>query len=147
MKRREFIRNTGWFVVGAALVGVPGCATDDILTDETAQAAGATRHGFPQGVASGDPRATSVVLWTRVVPIGVAEADRGPVCVRVQVARDNRFASVVVDHEIVATPGSDHTVRILVTGLRPATDYHYRFIAGVDRISGRTRSELCSSQR
>ena len=123
-------------------MGVPGCATDDLAaaTDEASQNASTVRHNFPQGVASGDPRPTSVVLWTRVVIAGAADAECGPVRVRVQVSRDTRFASVVVDHELVVTADSDHTVRVLVTGLVAATDYHYRFIAGPDRITGRTRT-------
>jgi len=147
MKRREFIRNTGWFVVGAAVVGVPGCASSDATaepeTSET-EAELASRHSFPQGVASGDPRSTSVVLWTRVVRSAVADA-ACPVRVRVQVSRDASLQSLVVDHEISATQDSDHTVRVLVTGLRPATDYHYRFVAGPDTITGRTRTAPAAS--
>jgi alkaline phosphatase D len=146
MKRREFIRNTGWFVVGAALVGVPGCATDGTsIAEAEADSDLATRFSFPQGVASGDPRATSVVLWTRVVVAGAADAACGAVRVRVQVSSNADLQSLVVDHEIEAAPDSDHTVRVLVTGLRPGTDYHYQFVAGRDKISGRTRTAPAAS--
>jgi alkaline phosphatase D len=141
MKRREFIRNTGWFVVGAAVVGVPGCATDgSSLAEAETDSDLAARFSFPQGLASGDPRATSVVLWTRVVVAGAADAACGAVTVRVQVSSNADLQSLVVDHEIAATPDSDHTVRVLVTGLRPDTDYHYQFVAGRDKIAGRTRT-------
>ena len=142
MKRREFIRNTGWFVVGAAVVGVPACATDDTSLAQASEMNNdlAARFSFPQGVASGDPRATSVVLWTRVVVAGTADAACGPVQVRVQVSSNADLQSLVVDQEIAATPDSDHTVRVLVTGLKPGTDYHYQFVAGGDKISGRTRT-------
>jgi len=136
MKRRDFIRNTGWFVVGAALV--PGCATDNVSDSEATESERAGRFSFPQGVASGDPRATSVVLWTRVVP-GSGDA-AGDVRVRVHVATDPQCERRVVDHEIVATAASDHTVRVLITGLSPATRYHYRFVAGRDTITGQTRT-------
>jgi alkaline phosphatase D len=141
MKRREFLFNTGWFVVGAALV--PGCVhseddTSEAESAETAEAERVARRLFPQGVASGDPRSTSVVLWTRVVP---AEGNpAAPVRVRVQVATDARCDDRVVDRVIVATAASDHTVRVLITGLRPATRYHYRFVAGRDSITGQTRT-------
>src|SRR5438045_177428 len=127
MKRREFIRNSGWFVVGAALV--PGCVSDSDLLSESsaAETDAAARFRFPQGLASGDPRASSVVLWTRVVPASGNAA--APVRLRVQVATDVGCENRVVDREIVATEASDHTVRVLVTGLRPATRYHYRFVA------------------
>jgi len=140
MKRRDFIRNTGWFVVGAALV--PGCASD-LLSDPATVEAGAIRHQFPQGVASGDPRSTSVVLWTRVVPASGDPA--ASVSLRVQVATDARCTQLVVDHTVTATQASDHTVRVLVTGLRPATTYHYRFSAGPDAITGQTRTAPASS--
>jgi alkaline phosphatase D len=141
MKRRDFIRNTGWFVVGAAVV--PGCIADR-SPDAEAEAGElpaddlTARRSFPQGVASGDPRATSVVLWTRVI---AASGDSpAPIRVRVQVAVDAGCNDRVVDREIVATAASDHTVRVLVTGLRPATRYHYRFVAGRDAIIGQTRT-------
>jgi alkaline phosphatase D len=136
MKRREFIRNTGWFVVGAAVV--PGCVSGGPSEAESTEAERAARNSFPQGVASGDPRATSVVLWTRVVR--AAGDTAAPIRLRVQVATDDRCEHRVVDHDVVATAASDHTVRVLVTGLRPATGYHYRFIAGQDSIRGQTRT-------
>ena len=143
MKRREFIRNTGWFAVGAALVGVPGCTSDASVDDEEAQELDSQRgilRSFPQGVASGDPRATSVVLWTRVALAGVADGACGPLNVRVQVSGESRFIRNVVDHQVVVTRKSDHTVRVLITGLTPATTYFYRFVAGASSIAGRTRT-------
>src|SRR5690349_14436365 len=96
MKRRDFIRNTGWFVVGAALV--PACGSDLLSEAAADETAGAVRRLFPQGVASGDPRPTSVVLWTRVV---AASGDTTvPVQLRVQVATDARCLNLVVDHAI-----------------------------------------------
>ena len=131
-------------MVGAALV--PGCVTSadtesadtEDLSAEEVEAERSARHSFPQGVASGDPRATSVVLWTRVVRDGDRAGRR--VRVRVQVATDAGCVHRVVDHDVVATAASDHTVRVLITGLRPATAYHYRFSAGRDTISGQTRT-------
>src|SRR5205823_384415 len=89
---------------------------------------------FPQGVASGDPRESSVVLWTRVV----RGTDPGDVKVRVEVASDAGFNKVVANQVVTATAASDHTVRVLVTGLIPGSSYSYRFTAGQDSISGQT---------
>jgi alkaline phosphatase D len=125
MKRREFLERTGWFVVGASLVGIPGC-TDDADPKGT--------FSFPQGVASGDPRDTSVVLWTRVV----RGNDTGDVTLRVEVASDAGFKSLVASQMVTATAASDHTVRVLVTDLGPGAAYYYRFTAGQDTISGQT---------
>jgi alkaline phosphatase D len=131
MKRRDFLRSSGWFVVGAALAGIPGSGCSDDPQDT---------FSFPQGVASGDPRATSVVLWTRVVLARATSGSFGSISVRVQVSDGADFTTLVVDQQVLATQDSDHTVRVLVTGLAAGTVYHYRFIAGQDEISGRTRT-------
>jgi len=143
MQRRDFLRSSGWFVVGAALVGIPGCG-DNIKPADVEEPQPAGTYTFPQGVASGDPRAASVVLWTRVVigkDTGVAY---GAVPVRVQVSADPSFGILVVDQPLIATEGSDHTVRVLVNGLASATTYYYRFVAGQDMISGQTRTAPAS---
>ena len=130
MKRREFFRLSGSFVAAAALIGLPGCGDDG----------GGPPTGvflFPQGVASGDPRDTTVVLWTRAVR---ADGATGPIPLLLEVSTDPNFASVVVQQTIEATAAADHTVRVLVTGLTADTIYHYRFIADGDIVVGRTRT-------
>jgi alkaline phosphatase D len=151
MKRRDFLRNTGWFVVGASLVGIPACGDDnhtappDGMPDgnpppyETPPIDPPGKYSFPQGVASGDPRATSVVLWTRAVVTAAANASDA-VALMIQVSTDQDFTTTVVAKVLSATQASDHTVRVLVTDLAPATTYYYRFTAGVDTIVGRTRT-------
>jgi alkaline phosphatase D len=88
MKRRDFLRTSGWFVVGAALAGVPGC---DFELPPNEDPIGT--YAFPQGLASGDPRPASVVLWTRVERTD----DTGPIDLVVQVATDDGFSQIVVD--------------------------------------------------
>ena len=140
MKRRDFLRNSGWFVVGAALAGVPGCKDDGHQPDGGPDNPPAGTYKFPQGVASGDPRATSVVLWTRVVLAAAPDSPSGAISVRVQVSGDAGYATMVVDQELTAAEGRDHTVRVLITGLAAGTTYYYRFVAGQDTITGRTRT-------
>ena len=146
MKRREFLQRTGWFVVGASLLGA-GCSDDgNQMTgppDGGPQPEPKGTYSFPQGIASGDPRANSVVLWTRVV----RNTDDKDVIVRVQIAFDASYAqsSLVADRLISATAASDHTVRVLVNGLAPSKPYHYRFIAGSDEIAGQTRTAPSAS--
>src|SRR4051812_15028846 len=113
MNRRDFLRNSGWFVVGATLVG---CG-DNGKPETNVEPAGT--FSFPQGLASGDPRASSVVLWTRVVlsdPGGDASA---AIPLRVHVSTDPAFTTLIVDLSLMAAEDNDHTVRILVTGLSP----------------------------
>jgi alkaline phosphatase D len=58
-------------------------------------------------------------------------------------ATDPGFAAVVRSGTVTATAESDHTVKVDVTGLQPATTYHYRFTAttlGQVSPTGRTRT-------
>ena len=145
MKRREFLQRTGWFVVGASLMGA-GCTEEAKMMpppDGGPQPEPKGTYSFPQGVASGDPRANSVVLWTRAI----RNTDDKDVIVRVQISFDAGYApgTVVADRVINATAASDHTMRVLVNGLAPNKAYHYRFIAGSDEIAGQTRTAPAAS--
>jgi alkaline phosphatase D len=131
MKRRDFLKATGTFFVTASLAGVPGCGDDGGGGPEPGT------YVFPHGVASGDPRDASVVLWTR---IQAAAGGADSIDLVVEVATDPEFTQIVVSTPVTATAGSDHTVRVVVDGLAAATTYHYRFTAGVDEIVGRTRT-------
>ena len=137
MNRRDFLRLSGTFFAAASLGGVAACSDDaKPATDAGIDAPPVGAFLFPQGVGSGDPRETSVVLWTRAVPAtGAASVD-----LRVEVASDAAFATIVVMQAITAAAAADHTVRVVVTGLAADTIYYYRFIAGSDSINGRTRT-------
>lgn len=137
MNRRDFLRLSGTFFAAASLGGVAACSDDaKPATDAGIDAPPTGSFLFPQGVGSGDPRETSVVLWTRCVPAsGTASVD-----LRVEVASDAGFATIVVMQSITAAAAADHTVRVVVTGLAADTIYYYRFTAGSDTINGRTRT-------
>ena len=81
------------------------------------------RGSFLHGVASGDPDATSVVLWTALTADGGGY--RG-----VEVARDADFTDIVfsageeIAYVMVQPLG---TLKILATGLQPGQSYFYRF--------------------
>jgi alkaline phosphatase D len=92
-------------------------------------------RGFTHGVASGEPGANSVLLWTRY-----AAAQDTPL--RVEVAIDEQFKRVVSGGLAIAEPDRDHTARITITGLKPDSWYYYRFIAldGGSSAIGRTRT-------
>jgi alkaline phosphatase D len=140
MKRRDFLHVTGFFVISASTIGAGGCGDDDQPPggdDAGPDGGGGPVFAFPQGVASGDPRPSSVVLWTRATRI---VADGEAIEVTVEVATDDAFTDVVAQETVSATAASDHTLRVLVTDLDPATTYFYRFTAGTDTIGGRTRT-------
>ncbi len=99
---------------------------------------------FAHGVASGDPRPTSVVLWTRVTPTSRSTPGSGvgpEVVVRWWVSTNPRFTRVVRSGRVSTGPSRDHTVKIDVTGLLPGRGYYYRFSYGSNRsATGRTRT-------
>jgi alkaline phosphatase D len=99
---------------------------------------------FSLGVASGDPNANSVVLWTKLAPNPLDPYGGMPpesVAVRWEIAEDEAFSKVVGSGTATATPQLGHSVHVIASNLRPNRWYWYRFMAG-DATSpvGRTRT-------
>jgi alkaline phosphatase D len=84
------------------------------------------RECYPQGVASADPSADSVILWTRRAPLKGDPATSYRLTV--EISRTADFASTETRATAVVTAASDYTTRFLAAGLAPATEYWYRFI-------------------
>lgn len=125
--RRDFFRRSG--SAAAALAAVP------VLS--LSPSAGAAGGVFQHGVASGDPLADRVILWTRVTLPGRGEA----VWVDFQIARDPAMADVLYEGQVRTGPERDHTVKVDAVGLQPGRTYHFRFrCQGNDSPIGRTRT-------
>lgn len=109
--------------VGLAALAIPGSARAMMA------------QGFTHNVASGEPTATSVLLWTRY-------AAANDVSLRCEIAADSDFKQVQAGGDIVARGENDHCVKFVATGLTPGRWYYYRFIAEDGRTSptGRTRT-------
>ena len=85
---------------------------------------------FLHGVASGDPLANSVILWTRITPDDSAMPGSGngePTEVTWEIATDEGFGDIVKQGAVTTTPDSDHTIHVDPQGLEPQTVYFYRF--------------------
>ncbi|MCZ7462240.1 alkaline phosphatase D family protein [Streptomyces sp. WMMC940] len=99
---------------------------------------------FLHGVASGDPLPDGVLLWTRVTPApdALPGSGKGPDTeVSWEMAEDRGFTKVVARGLTTATAATDHTVKVDVRGLSPATAYFFRFAsAGTVSATGRTRT-------
>lgn len=95
-------------------------------------------QGFTHAVASGEPGADTMLLWTRYV----SAADSDTVRLDVEVALDPAFAKVVAGGSVRTGAYRDWTAKITVDGLRPGTVYWYRFVApdGSKSPVGRTRT-------
>lgn len=145
-QRRRFLRN---FAVGGIAASAAsllplramahGVDADDLYSDEQrAQAHHPHRHkvSFQHGVASGDPLARKVIIWTRVT------SERGGIVpVKWEMALDAAFRRVVRAGVALTDGRKDHTVKVDVSGLKPDTVYHYRFAIGhTVSPAGRTRT-------
>ncbi len=98
---------------------------------------------YPQGVASGDPRPDSIILWTRVEP----EGDAGPHDVIVELSTTEDFAAIAATVTVPAEEAYDHTIRVKVTGLAAYTTHYYRFRAReVESPIGRTKTAPSADQ-
>jgi alkaline phosphatase D len=91
--------------------------------------------GFTHNVASGEPSASSVLLWTRYV----AEAETA---LTWQVSATDDFAKPVAEGSVTASPARDWCAKGVVAGLSPDRWYFYRFLApdGTASPVGRTRT-------
>lgn len=122
MKRRELIKLAGL----GPLVLTPGHR----LLAETG------RGTFSYGVASGDPLADRVILWTRV---NLAGADRRTVIWEID--EQPGFSRPLMSGETEAELVHDGCVKVDAVGLEPGRRYYYRFRVGNQQSPvGRTRT-------
>ncbi|HEX6356767.1 alkaline phosphatase D family protein [Actinophytocola sp.] len=125
-------------------VGAAGVVIGAGVVTAGATVASAAEPVFAHGIASGDPLPDGILLWTRVTPTPDATPGSGvgpAVDVTWEVATDAAFATIVRSGVVNTGPGRDHTVKVDVTGLSPATTYHYRFrLAGAVSGTGTTRT-------
>ncbi|GGP74897.1 alkaline phosphatase D family protein [Saccharothrix coeruleofusca] len=101
----------------------------------TAAAAPAIRDPFQLGVASGDPLADSVVLWTRLAPAplnadGFGGMPDATYDVEWEIATDQAFSSVVQRGTTTTTRALGHSVHVEPVGLASGREYFYRFRTG-----------------
>ncbi|HEX5791682.1 MAG TPA: alkaline phosphatase D family protein, partial [Rheinheimera sp.] len=120
LTRRDFLlasaASIGSIVISTSLTG---CSSDN----DTPQPLPYNVQ-FLHGVASGDPTADALLLWTRV------SADAAEVPVDWQLALDNEFSQLLRSGNTTTSASSDYTIKIDVRDLTPGTEYFYRFRAG-----------------
>lgn len=96
-----------------------------------------TLKPFYHGVASGDPLADRVIIWTRVTP----DLEQDSIPVFWEFAADQNFSEELQKGNAYATKHRDYTVKIDIQGLSSGKHYYYRFTA-FDKTSpiGRTKT-------
>jgi alkaline phosphatase D len=116
LTRRDFLKASAMGMGAVAVsTGLAGCILDS--NDKRTVS-------FTHGVASGDPLANGVILWTRAVP---DKKQDKPVTVGWEVATDDTFENLVHSGTADASVAHDFTVKVDVRGLAPGQVYHYRF--------------------
>jgi alkaline phosphatase D len=133
--RRDFIKKTYSTAAAVALGGsLAACGG----SDDPAPAPAAKPSEFKYGVASGDPLADRVILWTHAKIPDSTQA----VGLNWEVASTSGFTNTVRSGRIEATEAAGFTAKVDVTGLVAGSTYFYRFKddAGVTSSVGTTRT-------
>jgi alkaline phosphatase D len=133
MSKRSFLQLAAMGAASAATMSLPRSVWSQTDSPRKFQ-----NNPFALGVASGSPTHDSVVLWTRLVEIGL---DSRPVTVRWEVADDEAFIRIVQTGQHLATADLGHSVHVELQNLQADRWYFYRFSVG-DAVStvGRTRT-------
>ncbi|MYM68767.1 phosphodiesterase [Pseudoduganella sp. FT55W] len=146
MDRRQFLKFGSFITVSVASgAGLSACGGGSDGGSALPPASGAWK--FPQSVASGDPRADSILLWTRAVPasadnVATVAAGADSAIRLIVTSADNSKAlgsnaalngTTVADVSLPLQAQYDNTVRHKLTGLSANTIYYYQFIAGDNR--------------
>ena len=93
---------------------------------------------FYHGVASGDPDSKSVVLWTRVTPDSMSNADIEGTW---RLCTDKFLMDTIQSGVFTTNVSKDYTVNLVVDGLEAGTTYYYGFEwQGRTSLTGRTRT-------
>jgi len=139
MARRHFLA-AGTAAQAALLGAATGCASTPSTTESTSTASvsGAEQQTFQHGVASGDPLADAVILWTRVSP---SSTDLNQVTVGWWIGPQEDGSDPTASGNVQARSEHDYTVKIDARKLTPDTRYFYGFNAeGARSRTGKTRT-------
>ena len=110
-------------LLAAAALAAGACDDGGSSPDPTPTFAPGATASFTSGVASGDVRPGSAVLWTHA---------EGGDNVSVEVARDEGFSTIEHSAAAVTSAARDYTVKVKIEGLAADARYYYRFRAGTD---------------
>jgi len=112
LTRREFLKISALSACTLVIsTGLSGCGESD---DDT-------KVAFLHGVASGDPLADKVIIWTR------ATTDAPSVDVVYEVSSDSAFKNILHNGSVKTDATTDFTLKIDVQNLQAGTMYYYRF--------------------
>ena len=129
----------------SAWAGVqPALAAGQRLAGPTWQA-----DPFALGVASGQPRQDSVVLWTRLLITDADAAQQASAqTVLCEVFADEALRQPLRQWRVETDARRGHSVHVVATGLQPGRHYWYRFACGsAQSVVGHTRTSPAPDAR
>jgi len=144
LSRRSFLHGAAG--IGLVLAATPSVAASDHEPEPRITRVDDEREIFTHSVASGDPTATGVVLWTRIEPTRINGA-----VLYVEVAEDPAFRDRVLRRVVRGRDvraDRDGTVRVDTDGMLPTDRFlWFRFIYnGVASRTGRCRTAPAPGQ-
>lgn len=119
LNRRRFLKNSLLAVGGIFIAPLIESCSDD-FTESGSAPNDLKNAGFDTGVASFDPTATGVIIWTRYS--GEKDAE-----ISWEISKNNSFSEVVRKGQANATAINDFTVAVDVQNIPSNTKYYYRF--------------------
>lgn len=119
LNRRRFLKNSLLAVGGIFIAPLIESCSDD-FTESGSAPNDLKNAGFDTGVASFDPTATGVIIWTRYS--GEKDAE-----ISWEISKNNSFSEVVRKGQANATAVNDFTVAVDVQNIPSNTKYYYRF--------------------
>jgi alkaline phosphatase D len=132
LTRRQFL----WSTAATAALSSPKLREAWSTTLQAQSSPDSAAGRFRHGVASGDPLADRVILWTRVTPREPTAVD-----LRWRIASDERLSQVVAQGTARTSGERDFTVKVDAGGLQAGRPYYYVFEVEGDRSPvGRTRT-------
>ena len=143
--RRLFLTRVAQFIGGS--IALTACTSNTSLRSSKA-IKDITRVknvpvDFKEGVASGDPYADRVILWTRLTPRLAIQNKSALILENVvwQISIDANFTAIVNQGVTTASGANNFCVKVDAAGLQPATRYFYRFMLGEQSSPvGRTKT-------
>ena len=128
---------------------LPGVLAQPVNGTEAARGPRWQVDPFSLGVASGQPRPDSVVLWTRLL-IGDADAAQKaqPQTVVCELFADEALRQPVRQWRVQTDASRAHSVHVTANGLQPGRSYWYRFVSGsASSAVGRTRTSPAENDK
>jgi alkaline phosphatase D len=119
LNRRRFLKNTLLAAGGIFIAPLIESCSDD-FTESGMAPDDLKNAGFESGVASFDPTAGGVIIWTRYSVSIDAE-------ITWEISKNSTFSEVVRRGQVNATAVNDFTVAVDVQNISSNTKYYYRF--------------------